>query len=166
VAPGERSVSTVCSAFLVISALANNAPDLGIVYAGLNEGPHGDLLPHRGLTHPLLLGPLLGVPLGAVALAILRRRGVAVVGMAPGGIAVRDGSRAAAGLGLRPSPGRFRRDGVRRVIRGPVAAIAPLASALVALGVVLALAASFGVVGCERKRSRGLDSPTASFMAP
>jgi inner membrane protein len=51
---------------LVTSAVANNIPDADIVYTGITGGKLGYLLHHRGHTHTLLVGVLLGA---AVALA-------------------------------------------------------------------------------------------------
>jgi inner membrane protein len=63
--PGARRVR---AAYLV-SALANNAPDLDFVYAGITEGRLGYLLHHRGHTHTFALAlPLAALALGVYAL--------------------------------------------------------------------------------------------------
>lgn len=75
---GDASREKLRGAFLGVSALANNFPDLDLLYTKLTEGPLGYLLHHRGHTHTFLLAPVLGVPLVLMALAWLRRRGVSL----------------------------------------------------------------------------------------
>lgn len=60
--------------FLVVSAVANNLPDLDILYGAITPGPLGYLVHHRGHTHTLLLGLLLGVLLVLAARRFLVKR--------------------------------------------------------------------------------------------
>lgn len=63
------------AATLLISALANNAPDLDFLYRGITPGQLGYLLHHRGHTHTLLATlPLALLGLAAVV-AVSRLRG-------------------------------------------------------------------------------------------
>jgi inner membrane protein len=65
----------ITSATLLISALANNLPDLDFLYRGITPGRLGYLLHHRGHTHTLLATlPLALLCLAGVA-ALLRLRG-------------------------------------------------------------------------------------------
>ncbi|MEM9696814.1 MAG: metal-dependent hydrolase, partial [Myxococcota bacterium] len=45
----------------VLSAVANNLPDLDILYLGITEGKIGYLVHHRGHTHTLVVAALLGL---------------------------------------------------------------------------------------------------------
>jgi inner membrane protein len=54
------------------SALANNFPDLDFVYSGITAGKLGYLLHHRGHTHTLPVGLLLGALTFALVLGIAR----------------------------------------------------------------------------------------------
>ena len=58
------------------SALANNLPDLDVTYAYAADGPLGYLLHHRGHTHTLLGGVVLGVVFGVVLVLLARWRKV------------------------------------------------------------------------------------------
>jgi inner membrane protein len=62
----------------VASAITNNVPDLDFVYAGITPGKLGYLLHHRGHTHTLLAGMVLGALTFALAVAWARRRGLAL----------------------------------------------------------------------------------------
>jgi inner membrane protein len=61
---------------LLVSVLANNAPDVDSTYAGFVTQPLGSLLHHRGHTHTLVLVPLLAALALGVTLGIGRTRGV------------------------------------------------------------------------------------------
>lgn len=50
----------------IVSALANNFPDLDFLYAGITKGPLGYLLHHRGHTHTLILA----LPQAAILLGL------------------------------------------------------------------------------------------------
>ncbi len=56
------------------SALANNVPDGDLVMTPLTGGKLGYLLHHRGHTHTLPIGIVLGVLVAVVVLAVARRR--------------------------------------------------------------------------------------------
>ena len=61
---------------MLVSILANNAPDADSFYASLITDPLGSLLHHRGHTHTLALVPFLaGLSLG-VTLGVARLRGI------------------------------------------------------------------------------------------
>lgn len=61
---------------MLVSVLANNAPDIDSAYASLLTRPLGSLLHHRGHTHTLTLVPLLAALALAVTLAVARARGM------------------------------------------------------------------------------------------
>lgn len=60
------------------SAIANNFPDLDFVYRGITPGKIGYLLHHRGHTHTLLLGLLLGLSTYALVRFLPKDRGRAL----------------------------------------------------------------------------------------
>lgn len=74
----ERPSARARGLLRVASASANNVPDLDFVYAGLTPGKLGYLLHHRGHTHTLLVGLVLGAVTFAVVAAWARRRGAAL----------------------------------------------------------------------------------------
>src|SRR5690606_27267124 len=57
-----------------VSALANNVPDGDMVLTPLTGGKLGYLLHHRGHTHTLPIGILLGLGVALVSLALWKRR--------------------------------------------------------------------------------------------
>ncbi|NUO53640.1 MAG: metal-dependent hydrolase, partial [Polyangiaceae bacterium] len=57
------------------SAVANNVPDGDLILTPLSGGKLGYLLHHRGHTHTLAVGVILGLAVALVILAIARRRG-------------------------------------------------------------------------------------------
>ncbi len=70
----ERRVEVRAASYLV-SALANNLPDIDIVYTWITTPkPLGSLLHHRGHTHTLVIGLAMAWLLGFTAWRVLRRR--------------------------------------------------------------------------------------------
>jgi inner membrane protein len=63
---------------LLVSVLANNAPDIDSAYASALTQPLGSLLHHRGHTHTLVLVPVLALLALGVTLGIARARGTTV----------------------------------------------------------------------------------------
>ena len=59
---------------LIASAVANNIPDADFVYAWITPGKLGYLLHHRGHTHTLLVGLLLGFACFWLSARVLERR--------------------------------------------------------------------------------------------
>ena len=60
------------------SAVGNNLPDLDFLYAKITPGKLGYLLHHRGHTHTLLVGVMLGALTYALLVAWTRRRALAL----------------------------------------------------------------------------------------
>jgi inner membrane protein len=60
------------------SAFTNNLPDLDFAYAGITPGKLGYLLHHRGHTHTLIAGVLLGALTYALLVAWARRKSLAL----------------------------------------------------------------------------------------
>lgn len=58
----------------ITSVIANNLPDADLLYAGITGGKLGYLLHHRGHTHTLLGGIVLGLATALVVIAFARRR--------------------------------------------------------------------------------------------
>jgi inner membrane protein len=58
----------------ITSAVANNLPDADLLYAGITGGKLGYLLQHRGHTHTLLGGIVLGLGTALAVIAFARRR--------------------------------------------------------------------------------------------
>jgi inner membrane protein len=75
--PAEGS-NALRSAALLVSVLANNAPDIDSAYASFLSRPLGSLLHHRGHTHTLVLVPVLAALALGVTLAVARARRAAV----------------------------------------------------------------------------------------
>jgi len=69
--PGERFARQAAW----VSALANNVPDGDLVLTPLTGGKLGYLVHHRGHTHTLVIGVVLGLLVAAAAIAIARLRG-------------------------------------------------------------------------------------------
>lgn len=69
-APSKRFVAHAAW----VSAIANNVADGDLVLAPLTGGKLGYLLHHRGHTHTLLVGVVLGLVVALAALALWRRR--------------------------------------------------------------------------------------------
>jgi len=69
--PPEKSFRRVAYG---VSAFANNVPDFDQLYLGITPGKIGYLLHHRGHTHTLAVGVLLGLAVGAIGWLIARRR--------------------------------------------------------------------------------------------
>jgi inner membrane protein len=58
----------------ITSAVANNVPDADVLYDGITQGKLGYLLHHRGHTHTLFLGIVLGLAVAGVIVALARGR--------------------------------------------------------------------------------------------
>jgi inner membrane protein len=69
-------VDGIRASAMLVSVLANNAPDIDSAYASLLTRPLGSLMHHRGHTHTLALVPLLAALAVAVTLAVARARGM------------------------------------------------------------------------------------------
>src|SRR5262245_49296316 len=63
---------------LLTSALSNNVPDADLLYVGITGGKLGYLLHHRGHTHTIAVGVLLGALVAAAVIAWVRWRGPAL----------------------------------------------------------------------------------------
>lgn len=68
----QRERPDVRLATCFTSILANNAPDLDILYTGITEGKFGYLLHHRGHTHTLAALPLVAAFSFGMGLGVLR----------------------------------------------------------------------------------------------
>jgi inner membrane protein len=73
---GAVSTDRLRVSAMVVSILANNAPDADSSYASLITYPLGSLLHHRGHTHTLTLVPILAALCVGVTLGIARLRGI------------------------------------------------------------------------------------------
>ena len=71
---GVASSRGLRASAMLVSTLANNAPDFDSVYAGALSEPLGNLLHHRGHTHTLVVSPLLAALSLAVTLGVGRLR--------------------------------------------------------------------------------------------
>ena len=71
-----RTSDGIRASAMLVSVLANNAPDIDSAYASLLTRPLGSLLHHRGHTHTLALVPLLAALALGVTLAIAHARGM------------------------------------------------------------------------------------------
>ncbi len=70
----ERPAPAVCRYLWFASALSNNVPDFDFLYRRITPGKVGYLLHHRGHTHTLLVGLVLGVLTFALVLGFARAR--------------------------------------------------------------------------------------------
>src|SRR5688500_8355888 len=73
---GGRPADGLRASAMLVSILANNAPDADSFYASLITDPLGSLLHHRGHTHTLTLVPFLAALCVGVALGVARLRGI------------------------------------------------------------------------------------------
>lgn len=73
---GTASTDRLRASAMVVSILANNAPDADSFYASLITNPLGSLLHHRGHTHTLVLVPFLAALSLGVTLGVARMRGI------------------------------------------------------------------------------------------
>ena len=95
---------------LVVSVLANNAPDIDSAYASFLSNPLGSLLHHRGHTHTLVFVPLLAALAVGVVLAVARGRGTRIAprdrawlfSLALAGVAIHIGLDATNNYGVHP----------------------------------------------------------------
>lgn len=71
---GRESPARFARLAYLIAGLANNLPDADVLYTRITPGKLGSLLHHRGHTHTLPVGLLLGAALVALAIALARRR--------------------------------------------------------------------------------------------
>ncbi len=74
--PSDAPTDGIRASAMLISVLANNAPDIDSAYASLLTRPLGSLLHHRGHTHTLTLVPVLAALALAVTLGVARARGM------------------------------------------------------------------------------------------
>jgi inner membrane protein len=73
--PSDTPTDGIRVSAMLVSMLANNAPDIDSAYANLLTRPLGGLLHHRGHTHTLALVPILAALALAVTLGIARALG-------------------------------------------------------------------------------------------